>query len=175
MIFYEVTRPTGTTFLAGTQVDAKTNAKAVGGTYSQIDIPVDKQGLMTFINKLHGRISSLDDIIQATTVLETTKPGFIPPTDVEIVVRNGVMVENLEPVPVALRIPDEKGMIPEILEAQVEALGEGGTAALERLSLWQDTQGIGASFARGVILLCILAAGEHQLARILHKKKVQKA
>lgn len=126
------------------------------------EVPIDKDGLMNYINNLLSK-----DIPENANSTET-KPGFIPPADVEIVVQNGVSVAVAPS-----NLTGHTTFSAKILDDQIEQLGEKGLPALELLESHQALTGIGGHFARGVILLCVLASGEHQLARLFHRKKVK--
>ncbi len=152
--------------LVGTELEVKTGLKERGlkGNPKDLthDIPVDKQGLMTYVNDLLGRIHELEYSQDFTPEANLSAQEPVQPE---------IVKEVTVPVTPEPRGPTETGMVPTILEAQIEALGEGGYPALERLDSHQQLTGIGSAFARGIILLCVLASGEHQLARIFHRKK----
>lgn len=50
MIFYRINATPA--FLAGTQADARREAKAAGAKWEQVDVPTDKAGLLAFVNDL---------------------------------------------------------------------------------------------------------------------------
>lgn len=58
MIFYEVEHTDGH-YLVATQADAKREAREKRCTWSQVDIPTDKQGLMGYINDLRRDLASV--------------------------------------------------------------------------------------------------------------------
>lgn len=74
---------------------------------------------------------------------------------------------------VVLEMPAVK--LAPLVECAVDRLGQLGEAGFDALVTQQEQTGIGASFSRGVHILSVLASGQHQLALLLRRKKVQKA
>jgi hypothetical protein len=75
MIFYEVLGTSAAPrCLVGTQVDAKRLAKERGTSWEQVNVPIDKDGLMAYINELKAGINAemhreptRDEIINSNT------------------------------------------------------------------------------------------------------------
>lgn len=148
--------------LKGSQIDPEIYAH---------DIPTDKAGLQNYVNDLLAHIYKLE--IQAQDIGLTED---IPEADETFFEKAELKLPETAPVAPSppSRGPDEHGLVPAILEAQIEALGEAGIEGLDKLNSHQELAGVGATFARGVVLLCVLAAGEHQLARIFVREKKRK-
>jgi hypothetical protein len=138
------------------------------------EVPVDKYGLEAYVNNLFKEIN---DLVLTDYSGEAPDTSDIPEATEEFfesaVLTMPTAPEQQPPqaLPATLRAPTESGFQPAILEAQIEALGDAGYDGLERMDSYQELQGVGANFARGIILLCVLASGEHQLARIFQKRK----
>lgn len=61
-----------------------------------------------------------------------------------------------------------------IVEQAVERVGELGETAFEAIDAYQARDGIGGSFSRGVHILSVLCAGEHQLTRLLFRARAKR-
>jgi hypothetical protein len=68
MIFYKV-EPADGPYLVATQVEAKREAREHKCTWSQVDVPTDKAGLMAFINEM------LIDTLTADEDIDTSDEG----------------------------------------------------------------------------------------------------
>jgi hypothetical protein len=145
------------------------------------EIPVDKDGLKAYVEGLYIEIHTLQ--IGGSAPAEAPRepqervpdqPLITLSQDLPSVRPSETPVEAPQPIPAGLRAPTEEGLQVAILDAQIEALGESGVDGLEKMSSYQELTGVGANFARGVILLCVLAAGEHQMARLFHREKRKK-
>ncbi|MFC0203335.1 hypothetical protein [Novosphingobium soli] len=174
MIFYTAVEP-GTlhTRIVGTQADAR----AINREFTQIDIPVGKPERMAWANDMQRQIDELRDALGRAAVDEP----------------NGNSAEILEPAPVQARITsnDDRPMetapilagpqteimeldatrLAPIAEQAVERVGELGETAFEAIDAFQAGNGVGGSFSRGVHILSVLCAGEHQLTRMLFRAR----
>jgi len=176
MIFYTAVEP-GTlhTRIVGTQADAR----AINRDVTRIDIPTGKPELMAWANDMQRQIDVLRDALARAAIDEP----------------NGNSAEILEPAPLPPRITsNEDGPMetvpilagPEteimeidaarlapIVEQAVERVGELGETAFEAIDAYQARNGVGGSFSRGVHILSVVCAGEHQLTRLLFRARTK--
>jgi hypothetical protein len=141
------------------------------------DVPTDKESLMEYINRKLAEIYQLETgqvVISSAapnlgetiaSALTVVRPEPQSQTLPEILASAGEVLSSNE---ISLSFN------PQVLEHQVELLGEQGYSALDQLESHQALHGVGGAFARGVILLCVLAAGEHQLARLFQRERSKK-
>ena len=61
-----------------------------------------------------------------------------------------------------------------IVEQAVERVGELGQTAFEAIDAYQARDGVGGSFSRGVHILSVLCASEHQLTRLLFRARAKR-
>jgi hypothetical protein len=78
----------------------------------------------------------------------------------------------METAPIRAELPTEimaldAARLAPIVEQAVERVGELGQTAFEAIDAYQARDGVGGSFSRGVHILSVLRAGEHQLTRLL--------
>jgi hypothetical protein len=125
--------------------EAGKRARELGGEAQPYDLPATKAGLIPFLNSLEAELHAS---------AEATAPASTPSPAPENEAAGDDDLLKLDGV---------------LLEQQVEALGAAGIKGLEQLDHIQAFGGVGASFSRGVCLLNVIAAGEHQLARIFHR------
>jgi hypothetical protein len=173
VIFYETINGAGLKQLAPTQADAR----AIDRSFVQVDLPTDKAGYMGYVNRLLARISELENQIggsapavapEATPNREEVTPAVAPGMAEEPPVR-----PDPEPaVPIEDQIthfgPTE---LAPVVERAVERLAELDEDGVVALNMHQSLQGVGVSFSRGVHMLSVVAAGEHQLGLLLRSKK----
>jgi len=142
---YLIAPPIGPREWGTVKAECERRARELGGTCTPIDVPATKGGLIPFLNELEARQVAPIAELQPAPPLESPPPA----ND-----------DELEAVKFDARV----------LEAQVERLGELGDRGLDELEHIQTFGGVGGSFSRGVHLLTIVAAGEHQLARLFLRK-----
>lgn len=152
----------------------ETEVKKEKLAYEVVEFETDKDALIDRFNSYEQRIEELEQQIGSREVIEAPEPEAQP--------------ERVSPSPPAPVPPPEPandpfenvadlnpGQLAPVVESAVTRLGELGEEGFEALDAFQDTQGVGSSFSRGVHLLNVIAAGEHQLARILFRtRKVRK-
>ena len=73
MIFYEVEDGDTGHYLVATQADAKREAREHRCTWSQVDIPTDKAGLMAYINEQRQELLLRREAFEAVTQPETAQ------------------------------------------------------------------------------------------------------
>jgi hypothetical protein len=61
----------------GTQADAKAQAKATGTPYEEVDVPVDKAGLMAFLNRHRVGAAAPPVLYSGPPVLSVSPPSGI--------------------------------------------------------------------------------------------------
>jgi len=146
---YLIAAPTGPREWGTVKAECERRARELGGTCTPIDVPATKGGLIPFLNELEARqVAPIAPIAE----LEAAPPLESPPPAND----------------------DDVRFDARVLEAQVTALGELGERGVDALEAEAELTGIGASFSRGVHLLTIVAAGEHQLAKIMRRRKLAK-
>ena len=74
MIFYEVEDGSNGHFLVATQADAKREARERKCTWSQVDVPTDKAGLMTYVNGLKAQASQLLALAEHEGTMPAAEP-----------------------------------------------------------------------------------------------------
>lgn len=140
------------------QAQAKARARETGGTSEEVAVPATKAGLIPFLNALEARFAGAQAIEAPTEPEPLEEAPSAPPRPF------------LAPAP-ADNDDDEPRFDARVLDRQVEALGSLGERGLDDLEALQELTGVGASFSRGVHLLTIVAAGEHQLSKILRRNR----
>lgn len=160
--------------LTSTEADCKAALKTRGlkGNPKDLvhEVPTDKPALMGYVNAL------LREIHQPIHIGIDQSTGPDMTAVVEMVGNQITRAEILEPEETSEEWFEHATLTfnPKLLELQVEKLGELGYTALDQLEGYQALHGVGGAFARGVILLCVLAAGEHQLARLFQHERSKK-
>lgn len=146
---YLIEPPVGPREWGTVKAECERRARELGGTCTPIDVPATKVALIPFLNELEAR-----QVAPPATIgeLEASPPLESPPPAND---------DDDEAVKFDARV----------LEAQVERLGELGDRGLDELEHIQTFGGVGGSFSRGVHLLTIIAAGEHQLARLFLRRQ----
>jgi hypothetical protein len=128
------------------------------------EVPTDKDGLRTYVNDLFRTIQENEYVSDFTPQAELPTPTQSTPKPAPAAPTAPIVPEDEDGMPIYNAL---------VLEAQVEALGRVGVDGLKDLDHIIGMGGIGVTFARGVILLCVLASGEHQLAQLFYSKKLK--
>lgn len=171
MIFYHALDTNGHLHILGTQADAR----AINKDFRQVDIPTDKAGLQAELQRLYTYIDELKDKIGGSMPAEAPEePQEQTPEQPAATVSRDPPPEH----PANDDLPDDDVVFnSKLLIEQVEALGSVDAPAVEKLDqlgVYHDLTGVGATFSRGVHLLNIVAAGEHQLALLFMRDKLKK-
>ena len=177
MIFYTAVEP-GTlhTRIVGTQADAR----AINREFTQIDIPIGKPELMAWANDMQRQIDELRDALgraaadePSGTSAETLEPAPLPHRTTSSDDR------PMETAPIRAEPPTEimaldAARLAPIVEQAVGRVGELGQTAFEAIDAYQARDGVGGSFSRGVHILSVLCASEHQLTRLLFRARAKR-
>jgi hypothetical protein len=147
----------------------KDEAAKLDKNYVTVEVDTSQDGLIERFQKYEDRIAQLDRFAMSVKVQEIgpdrdefrPEPEAAPPPPTP---------------PIAPPVEDEvfddaPTFSPSILQTQVELLGENPNRGFDQLEEFQEIQGVSAGFSRGVHLLNIIAAGEHQLARVFLRRK----
>jgi hypothetical protein len=130
-------------------------ARAIDRRFEQVEVPTDKPGLLEFLNQKRG----------SDTMHEAGAAASEDPVDIE-------MMEPAVPPEAALNpVNMSADELAQLLGPAVERLGELGEEGFDALEAHQQSTGVGAAFSRGVHILTVVAAGQHQLMRILSRRR----
>lgn len=174
MIFYTAIE-SGTLHIriVGTQADAR----AINRNFAQIDIPTGKPELMAWANDMQHQIDVLRDALGRAAVddpngnsAETPESAPLPP---RITSNDGGCTETAPTIatPETAIMELDAARLAPIVEQAVERVGELAETAFEAIDAYQRGNGVGGSFSRGVHILSVLCAGEHQLTRMLFRTR----
>jgi hypothetical protein len=172
MIYYVVERGDAPYELVTTQADAKSRARECKCTWSQTDIPVDKEGLRAVIQDSFDRIYDLEQQISGSAPAEGLGRSQEQVSDTA---SESPASQQAEPSPQSA--PDEESedvLDVRVLEQQVSALGIAGVDGLEKFDGWSQTVGISSAFNQGVHLLNIVGSDDSQLAKIFLREQIKK-
>jgi len=154
---YLITPPAGSGFAREFDTvgaRAASRARELGGIAEAIELPATKAGLIPFLNSLEQEhAAALQRALESSAEAPIDASSSSPPAPID--------AENDD--------DDAVKFDARVLEAQVTAFAEAGDRGLDQLEALQELTGVGAAFSRGVHLLTIVAAGDHQLARILRR------
>ncbi|MEG8219604.1 hypothetical protein OSJ57_03070 [Sphingomonas sp. HH69] len=177
MIFYTAVEP-GTlhTRIVGTQADAR----AINREFTQIDIPIGKPELMAWANDMQRQIDALRDALGRAAIDEPSgkSTDVLDPAPIQPRTSSGDD-RPMETAPIRAEPETEimaldAARLAPIVEQAVERVGELGEAAFEAIDAYQARDGVGGSFSRGVHILSVLCAGEHQLTRLLFRARAKR-
>lgn len=175
MIFYTAVDP-GTlhTSIVGTQADAR----AINRDFTQIDIPTGKTELMAWANGMQRQIDVLRDALgRAERSNGNAAKNFEPePLQHRRISNDGGAMETAPMIvgPETEIMDLDATRLASIVEQAVERVGELGETAFEAIDAHQAGNGVGGSFSRGVHILSVLCAGEHQLTRMLFRVRTKR-
>lgn len=151
--------------------------------YEVLEIETDKDSLIDRFNayeerieQLQAELNSSDGTLAATVPLpevEAPPPSAAPRTDEADMKRKlALSLRGMETDAIEEKIQEAKGApLARFVEATVSRLGELGEEGFDFLEENQTLTGVGSSFSRGVHILSVVAAGQHQLARVLNGRR----
>lgn len=164
----------------------ETEAKKERLKYEVVEYETDKDSLIDRFNGYEERIEALQEQLRGGSPLESP-PAVEPQEEETPELAPDPAPKLVAPPPAPIPAPPSQldlrieafermnaAALAPIVESAVERLGELGEEGFEALDEYQERDGVGAAFSRGIHILNITATGQHQLARVLMRKRKSK-